>query len=173
MIEFQWLTGADPTECSTHGSKSGPEGFDQTRQSWTEWVADDTRNLQLAAECLNPTKGPNTDGFLAVNDAIDEHRRRLVRRRGSSGVRVDPVPLRRTIPNFEAANPENYPGLETELRAPLEDPYVVRDGLIHCNLARCPLMRTEAFASIRAWKLHVVKTRAHALDGKNSCYFYQ
>ncbi|VDN07967.1 unnamed protein product [Thelazia callipaeda] len=46
-------------------------------------VADDIRNPQLAAECLTPTRSPNTrirymDDFLAVNYAIDDHRWRVV-----------------------------------------------------------------------------------------------
>ncbi|VDM99921.1 unnamed protein product, partial [Thelazia callipaeda] len=59
------------------------------------------------------------------------------RRRGSYVTRIDPSPARRHVPSFEASNPENFPGLEKELRAPPIDPYVVRDGLIrYCHRCR-------------------------------------
>ncbi|VDM97938.1 unnamed protein product [Thelazia callipaeda] len=138
-----------------------PESSEQLGQIWTEWVADNTRDPQLETGCLTSTSGTNprngyTDDFFAVTDEIDRHQRR---RRGPSCLRIDPSPVRHSIPSFEAANLGNYSRLEKEgaTSAP--------SSICDCNLARCPLMRTEAFASIRVLELQVVKTGAHALDG--------
>ncbi|VDN05214.1 unnamed protein product [Thelazia callipaeda] len=53
------------------------------------------------------------------------------RRCGPCTMPADRCSAKRIPPNFEAQNPENYSGLENELRQPRADPYIVRDG-VHC-----------------------------------------
>ncbi|VDN04632.1 unnamed protein product [Thelazia callipaeda] len=95
---------------------------------------------------------------------------KLHRRRCSASSSGAAHSTTRSAPVYKAPNLMEYPGLQKKLRVPVKYPYIVRDGalvnsLANRNLANCPLLRSESFATVGAWKFHVVHTAAHSLDG--------